>query len=132
MNILDQEVGQNNSVSDKFNHLCAIDYFPDFKELMARSMNGCDFCHFLRNVLLAPSVIDYEYCNYRDVDDLSMEPFYIWVKWQWKRPSASTADVSNTLYCLTVQLWSSNVLFGSDRWDFCVESENGWSQLIKA
>jgi hypothetical protein len=125
MNLPDPEAADQNSTIDKFSHLCAIDYFPDFQELKARSMRGCEFCHFLRNTLLAPDAIDYEYCNYRDVDDLSTEPFCVWVKWQWKEPSDSRDDTSNTLCCLTVYLWSSTVLFGHGMWDFCIESEDG-------
>ncbi|KAF2730208.1 HET-domain-containing protein [Polyplosphaeria fusca] len=120
----DPEAADHSGMGDKFNHLCAIDYFPDFEDLKARSTNGCEFCRFLRNALLSPGAIDYEYCNYRDVTDLSTEPFFVWIQWRWKQPSESQEDASNTLCCLTLKLWSSTVLFGQDRWDFCIESEN--------
>lgn len=81
--------------------------------------------------LLSPGAIDYSYCNYRGIKDLSSEPFCVWIQWQWKEISGTRHDALNTLCYLTVGIWSYNVLFGQDRWDFFIESTDGKSRFVK-
>lgn len=127
---LDADAANPHKFERNFKHLCAIDCFPNLEILKARSLEGCEFCRLLRDTLLSPGAIDYDYCNYRGMEDLSSEPFCVWVQWRWNQTSRTRHDAPNTLSCLTVHIWSYKVLLGNDRWDFCIESTDGKPRLV--